>query len=565
DGPPLIPPLLIRLTPLERVHEESIMQNGRVVPSCIDTTSLLERFTLGKLSIHGAHRWPDAIALIDDARQLTFRELDGAVARFAGLLSAQGVEHGDAVAVLGTKSAETVIALLAVARLGATYVALDANLPRKRMRYVLDDCAPRLVLGAASHAPLARPHAFVAIERCWEERAPHPVREVSPREVAYVIYTSGSTGHPKGVCIEHQGIEAFFRAHNARANIQAGDRCMNTGPFHFDVSVIDVFLPLYCGATVVLTPELPMPKLLLHTIERHRITHFYAVGSILSLITGNGRWLDAYDLSSLRMLQTGAEVCNPRVVNEWLRRLPSLRFLNSYGPTELTVGCTCYLKPEPGPLADGEVPIGTLHEGSEAVLLDADGQVSEDSVGELAVAGAQLMRGYLRRPEEARRALFELEGKRFYRTGDIVRRAEDGTFFYVGRRDHEVKIDGYRVHLNEVKRCLEGLPDLASALVFVVTTRQGRSRVGAAVVPREPLGVERARALLSQVASELPAPFVPCALLLADELPRTPTGKADAGRALRELERQLATSTDKVFFTRFEHAAREHAEVALAE
>ncbi|HEY6882210.1 MAG TPA: hypothetical protein VI299_29470, partial [Polyangiales bacterium] len=166
---------------------------------------------------------------------------------------------------------------------------------------------------------------------------------------------------------------------------------------------------------------------------------------------------------------------------------------------------------------------------------------------------------------EERRALFEHAGKRFYRTGDIVRRAEDGTFYYVGRRDHEVKIDGYRVHLNEVKRCLEALPELASALVFVVTTRQGRSRVGATVVPREPLTHERAQALLAQVASELPAPFVPCALLLADELPRTPTGKGDAARAQRELERRLATSTDKVFFMRFEDAAHALSEVALAE
>jgi len=525
-------------------------------------------FTLGELSRRGAARWPHALALRDQSHAVSFLDLERAVERSARHLVSQGVSRGDRVAVLGRKSVETVIGLLAIARAGATYVALDSSLPRNRLDYMLADSGARYIIGSACHGALAVDLSSCAREHCGEGDEMHVTCPlVDACDVAYVMYTSGSTGRPKGVLIEHRSIEAFFLAHNQRAGIRPGDRCMNTGPFHFDVSVLDVLLPLYFGASVVLTPELPMPSLLLETLERDRITHFYAVGSVLAVITGDGRRLDTHDLSCLRMLQTGAEVCNPRVVNEWLSRLPALRFINSYGPTELTVGCTCYLKPEPGPLTDCEVPIGQLHEGSFAVLLDSEGEVCDGPDGELAVGGAQLMRGYLNRPDEEREKLIVIQGRRFYRTGDIVHCDASGQLFYRGRCDDEVKIEGQRIHLMEIQRLLASQAAVVNAVTGVITTSQGRKRIGAALVASAAFGRDEGHALLAALSRELPRAAVPSALLVCDVMPRTATGKADRGRALRELERRLAQAgSERVVFARWSGSSETvvHAEPSTA-
>ena len=512
-------------------------------------------FTLACLSEQGARFWPDATAVIAGSEQVSFAALHRATEQLAYALAEHGVGHGDRVVVLGGKDIVTLITILSVARAGGIYVPVDPNQPTSRLRFVLDDCAPRLVIGPESLRMLAAPRAFVPLSSSVEALAqgsavPRALPRVAPEDIAYMLYTSGSTGRPKGVLIEHRGVHAFFLAHNERARIEAGDRCMNTGPFHFDVSVIDVLLPLYCGACVVLTPELPLPKLLLHTLARERVTHFYAVGSILALMTGDGRALDGYDLSALRMLQTGAEVCNPRVVNQWLRRLPHLRFLNSYGPTELTVGCACFVKSTPGLLPEDNVPIGMLHEGSVGLLLDARGAVIEDAVaeGELVVGGAQVMRGYFARPDEEQRAFIMHAGARFYRTGDIVRRDACGLLHYVGRRDHEVKIDGCRVHLSETLRALRTHAAVQAAAVGTVRDRRGRLRVGAAVTLARGADIDLARGLVRHLAQELPAAFVPAGLLVRAELPRSSTGKTDTALLMARLERCLSLQPAQAIF-----------------
>lgn len=526
---------------------------NKIAPECATRGN----FTLATLSDVGAMRWPHCIALHDATGSLTFLELHRAARHFAHRLIALGVGEGDRVAILGTKDTQTVVAILGAAKAGAVYVPLDPSLPEARLKFMLDDADPRVVVGQARLYPLAGGRMFIETAHCThphprlrDNSANTPLPRVSPESVAYMMYTSGSTGYPKGVQIEHRSVEAFFLAHNAGAEIQAGDRCMNTGPFHFDVSIMDVFLPLYFGASVVLTPEVPMPKLLLRTIEQHRITHFYAVGTILALMTGDGRWLDQYDLSSLRVLQTGAEVCNPRVVNEWLARLPDLVFLNSYGPTEVTVGCLYYRKAEPGLLAtDHDVPIGCLHPGSSALLLNADGTrvTTPGTHGELCLSGAQLMRGYWKRQREEEAAFTTIEGERYYRTGDIVFADAEGLLHYVGRRDHEVKIDGCRIHLNEVKRCLEAHPLVASASAFVVMNRQHRPRVAAAIVPRGELDANGANELLANLARELPQPALPLALLICADLPRTPTGKTDTRVCADVLQRALTHYVARTF------------------
>lgn len=481
--------------------------------------------TLAEVTARGARTRPAATAVRDSEHSLSFGALHECAEGLARVLVSRGITRGHRVAILGEKNVHTVVTIFAVLRAGATYVPLDARLPDARLAFMLRDVAPSLVIaprGAATHG-LPR-LALEDVLTCAHVEARLP--EVDPEDLAYIMYTSGSTGRPKGVMITHRAALTFFRAHNAHARIAAGDRCMNTGPFHFDVSVLDVLLPLAQGASVTLTPELPSPKLLLRTLAEQRITHFYAVGTVLALITGDGRALARHDLSALRMLQTGAEVCNPRVINAWLEQLPQLRFLNSYGPTEASVGCVCFAKPEPGPLTMRDVPIGVPHEGTRLLLVDAELNEAA-SEGELWVAGPQLMQGYWRRPEEEARVFVERAGVRYYRTGDIVRRADDGQLHYVGRRDAEVKIDGQRIHLNEVQRCLLDSPHVRAAAVGTILNRHGRPRVAATLVVDGTPSARLGDALLAELAGELPNAALPVALLLCGTMPRTSTGKAD--------------------------------------
>jgi amino acid adenylation domain-containing protein len=520
-------------------------------------------FTLARLAERGARHWPDATALVDAHARISFAALRDAVSRLSQRLLHAGVAPGDRVVVFGQKDIATLVALLAITQAGGIYVPLDVHQPRARLDFTLADCAPKLVLGDLRFCALACGLPYLTLT-CLEQALesvpePLPLPTVVPSDVAYMLYTSGSTGRPKGVLIEHGSVHAFFIAHNDFAGITAGDRCMNTGPFHYDVSVMDVLLPLYFGASVVLTPELPLASVLLSTLARESITHFYAVGSILGLMTGDGRALDRHDLGALRLLQTGAEVCNPRVVNAWLARLPKLRFLNSYGPTELTVGCVCFAEPRAGLLAEGDVPIGALHAGSVALLLDDDGAMIGDGEGEgeLAVGGQQVMRGYHQRPDEERAALFVHAGVRFYRTGDRVRRDARGCLHYVGRRDHEVKVDGCRVHLSEPLRWLTSDPRVQAATVGTVRNRQGRIRVGAAVAMHRSASADDALAVLARIARALPSAFVPVGLLVYDALPRTSTGKTDTRTALLELERRLAEHVAQAVFFAADRDARE--------
>jgi D-alanine--poly(phosphoribitol) ligase subunit 1 len=506
-----------------------------------DVFGVQSAWTLGDVSARGACLWPNELALTDGETRLTFAALHALVDHWAGRLQQLGVTRGARVAILGDKQVHTPIAILAVSRAGATYVPLDRNLPAKRLAFLLEDAAPALLIAPRTSAVEyegvrveLESFAVPATEPCESRVASCAARS---DDIAYIMYTSGSTGRPKGVQIEHRALRAFFHAHNDGARITAGDRCLNTGPFHFDVSIMDVFLPLYFGASVALAPELPLDKLLLGLLEEERITHFYAVGTVLALMTRDGSALDRFDLSHLTTLQTGAEVCNVHVVNQWLRRFPRLRMLNSYGPTEVAVGCLHYVKPEPGPLTECDVPIGVPHAGCDVRVVDEQGHelLTPGARGELLVGGDQLMRGYWLRPEEEARAFCEIEGRRFYRTGDIVYRDADGTFYYVGRRDDECKIDGHRIHLSELRRSLAACDELIASVVGTFRDREGKARIGLVAVPRQAANAALAQRVIDHLASELVAASVPRALLFCEALPRLSSDKADARACMQQL------------------------------
>jgi len=523
-----------------------------------DGTSML---TLGELTKRASQRWPEATALVDGPRQFTFGELDRAVTRIAHELLARGVRHGDRVVIIGPHSAEQVAIMLGVATIGAVFIPLDPELPELRIFTLLAEAQPRLVVSPAPVTSLDRDDRWLpwqTIVRCMDaarDAQPTPPacldRAPAATDVVYMIFTSGSSGPPKCVQIEHRSLLTFFETYNAAIGITCGDRCLNTGAFHFDVCLLDVFLPLYFGATVYLGPRLPVPSLFLRALSEHRITHFYAVGTWLTQITGDGSALDGHDLSAMKVLQTGAEVCKPAIVNHWLKRLPQLRFVNSYGPTEVTVGCLQYVKPEPGPLLTRRCSIGTPHAGTRVKLMDSEQRVLDTAftVGELLIGGTQLMRGYWNAADRTCQAIATLDGEPYYRSGDLAYRDDEGSYWFVGRRDDQVKFLGHRFHLCELQNALTQHPDVCSAVAGVVRDPCGREQLALIAQIAQAATPELAQSMRAHLRQLLPRHMLPGMLGMLRRWPRLTSGKADMRTCLTELA-QAAAQTGRGDYVR---------------
>ncbi|WP_457032986.1 amino acid adenylation domain-containing protein [Kitasatospora sp. P5_F3] len=482
---------------------------------------------------------PDRAALVTSGRQLGYRELYREAAAVAAGLRRRGIGRGALVGVHGEKSAAAVTALLGVLLAGAAYVPLDPAAPAARRRSLVGDAGLAAVLGPRGRMPRLTaelgPVRLLAVEDLVEQHADEPFRpaEVGPEDLAYVLYTSGSTGLPKGVCIPHRALDAFFAGVGPLLEIGPESVCLNTSALHFDVSVVDLLLPLLHGATVHLGPALPLPALLLDLIERERVTHLAAVGSTLTLLAQQGNGLTGRRLGSLRRIMTGAEVLNPATVQSWLAAAEQVRVVNGYGPTEAT--CLVVAQPiaEREPDRTAHYPIGTPLPGVTVAFRAPDGTVTEHGPGELLIAGDQLMTGYLNRPEEQAAAFLEVAGVRHYRTGDLGRRGPDGVIAFAGRADDEVKIRGYRINLNEVRGSVESHPAVAQAFVAAAPDERDGLALACVVRLRAGAAVDQA-ALAAHVAGALPRYMVPREFVLVPEFPALSTGKPDTVR-LREL------------------------------
>ncbi|RKT55884.1 non-ribosomal peptide synthase/polyketide synthase [Saccharothrix australiensis] len=455
---------------------------------------------LARLVERQAGRTPDALALTG-AAELTFAQLDRAANRLAHHLIARGAGPERLVAVRLPRSADLVIAELAVLKAGAAFLPVDPSYPAERIALMLDDARPLLVLdGPVDVSGLPGTAPDVAV------RPEHP---------AYVIYTSGSTGRPKGVVVTHAGIATFSAAEIAHLDVRPGDRVLEFSSPSFDASVLELCLSLPAGAALVVPPEGPLlGDRLAEVLTAHRVTH--ALIPPVALAT-----LPDVALPAFRSLVVGGDACPPDLVDRWA---PGRRMVNAYGPTESTVVATWSAPLTPG----GTPPIGRPIPGTEVHVLDpALRPVPIGVPGELYVSGAGLARGYLDRPGlTASRFVanpFGAPGSRMYRTGDVVRWRRDGRLEFVGRADEQVKIRGFRVELGEVEAALLRHPDVREAVVVARADGAGHKRLVAYVVG----AVADLRDFL---AESLPDHLVPSLFVPIDAMPVSPNGKVDRAR-----------------------------------
>ncbi|MFC8420329.1 amino acid adenylation domain-containing protein [Streptomyces sp. NPDC057236] len=490
--------------------------------------------TLASLFARQAARTPHATALVFEDTTLTYAELDRRAEALARRLRARGAGPERFVAVAVPRSAELVVALLAVHKAGAAYLPVDLDHPADRVAYLLGDSGARTVVttaGAAARLPgvPGLQHLLIEDHEDVPDTRPAPA---APDHPAYLIHTSGSTGRPKGVVITHRAIVNRLAWMQAEYRLAADDRVLQKTPSGFDVSVWEFFWPLLEGATVVLArPDGHRdPAYLAELIRTERITTLHFVPSMLAAFLRFARTRrDLPWAAGLRRVFCSGEALPGADAARWrdLTARPGhgpVPLHNLYGPTEAAVDVTYF------PYDGGDettVPIGRPVWNTRLHVLDAFLRPVPDGVpGELYLSGIQLARSYHDRPGlTAERFVadpFGAPGTRMYRTGDLVRRRADGAVEYLGRTDRQVKIRGNRVEPGEIEAVLSGLPGVDRAAVIA---RDGT--LTAYAVPAPDAGPVDAGSLRAALADALPAPMVPGAVLLIGELPLTPSGKLD--------------------------------------
>ncbi|MEY9484431.1 amino acid adenylation domain-containing protein [Streptomyces calvus] len=463
---------------------------------------------------------------------LTYAALDRASAALAGRLRALGVRRGELVGLLTEPGADTVVGVVGILRAGAGWVPLDPEHPRARLA---DQLARTGATTVVCHSPTrAVADALTGVRTVPadgppEEPADAAVTAPDPDAIAYVIFTSGSTGRPKAVPVTHRAMENYLDWSVHTFGYGPGDRLAQTASPCFDASVRQLLAPLLVGGTVVVVPRhlLRDPELLLAHVERARVTVWSSVPTLweqlLSAAEARARH-GAVDLSALRWVHVGGEALPVGHVRRWFDLFgEGARIANLYGPTETTINAACHIvdaRPDDGAR---QVPIGRAAAGALLEVVDDDGAVcGAGEAGELLIAGTGLSPGYLGEPELTARAFTFRAGRRWYRSGDRVRRSADGVLEFLGRIDAQVKIRGNRVEPGEVEAALQTCPGVALA---AVTAHEGR--LLAFVTARAGAGRPTAVGVRRHLAGLLPSYMLPARITVVDALPLTGTGKVD--------------------------------------
>jgi amino acid adenylation domain-containing protein len=501
---------------------------------------------MSKLVREAARAYPTKDALLDGQHRFTFGELDALSTNFAAYLLSLGVRKGDRIVFASAKSAPLIVAICGCLKAGAIYVPADRKLPKDRLSFILNDVSPRFLVASRAlydgvAGELSEPGALIdeaqLLEHFRFDASATTLPEIDPEDVAYCIYTSGSTGRPKGVQIQHASVDAFFDAFDEVMQITAESRCMNTSELYFDVHVMDLMYPLHRGATVHITTAPVIANKLLQTLAQNRITHFTAVGPVMTLMT-EGSQFESVDLSSLKRVMTGAEIINVATMQKWLRRVPGLAIVNGYGPTEATVICTYYVIDQVEPGRTEFYPIGKAMKGTDVLLIDGDEVVTEPGVsGELLIGGPQVMKGYWNNPAQTAERIVTIGGRRYYRSGDVCQWLPDGNLHFAGRNDDEIKLSGFRINLNEIKRVMDATGTVKEGHP-VVAVHPALGKVIAACFTRpegEVVGDNVFGQLQSVFKTELPYYMVPSLYFLFDRFPTLPSGKTDKKQILQRV------------------------------
>ncbi len=508
-----------------------------------------------------AQRYPERTAVIEPgAGSVTYRELAALSDRVRDRLYNNGVRIGDRVGIYMRKSIDTIAIIYGILKAGGVYVPVDPGAPPARNAFIMHNCAVKFIFTEHRFEACLRdelrqldsvPEVFIVertsggeglIEALDSAGSQHPAAAniVVPEsdDLAYILYTSGSTGKPKGVMLTHENAVSFVNWCSNVFEPAEMDRFSSHGPFHFDLSILDIYLPLKHGAALVLVAEDigKDPVRLAPLIAGQKITCWYSAPSILSLLAQYGNLTDQ-DYSALRLVLFAGEVFPVRHLRTLTTLLPKPRYFNLYGPTETNV-CTFYEVSLP--ISEARTvtfPIGKVCANLAGKVVDESGrEVPRGDAGELCISGSGVMKGYWALDDQTSRAFLADGSGRWYRTGDIVVEADDGNYTYQGRRDRMVKRRGYRVELGEIEAGLYRHALIREAAVVATSDEEAGIRIKAFLSCHETKGTKRPSIIeLKRFCSEnLPLYMIPDEFVWCEVLPKTSTDKIDYQR-LKEM------------------------------
>ncbi len=494
---------------------------------------------------------PDRIAAIFDTETLTYRQLEARANQWAHFLIDKGVKPGDIVGICLERSLDMITGIVAIFKAGAAYLPIDPRYPEARIAFLLEDAGVRHLLTHQTHLnkiPVADNRELICMDMSGEALktfSDNPTEVASaPESVAYVIYTSGSTGEPKGVVMSHRGVVNQGHWAEDYFDLNSEDVVLQRTTFCFDPSVWEFFWPLSTGGKICFAaPGMEGDaRYLVETIEQNKVTIVCLVPSMLSVFLQE---VPEGSCPTLKRIICGGEILQKSQVLQCRKKLPHVKIYNIYGPTETAIHVSCFSIPD-DPSSLTVIPIGKPLSNVRLFVTDDNGSLAPEGVtGELCIGGIQLAEGYLNQPELTRekfvRPAFECSGlNRIYRTGDLVRWLPDGNLEYIGRKDNQLKINGFRVELGEIEYLLNQSPEVRTAVVIAKKDAFGSNRLVAYIVPEKTFDKNLLEAFLMAKA---PAHMVPAFWVEMKKIPLLPTGKVDK-KALPEpdIAAQIAKS-----------------------
>ena len=496
----------------------------------------LENVDLATLFEKSVDNNPDAIALEFESQQLTYRQLDDRANQYAQYFSSKGIGRNDVVALIMDRSIDMVVALYGIQKAGAVYLPLDPAYPDMRLHFILEESKPKLVLSDSLYVSKLPsginhlvPHNATELSTQSTQRLNVNIK---PDDLAYIIYTSGSTGKPKGVMTEQRSICNRVLWMNEKFSFGRDDVVLQKTPYSFDVSLWELFCPLFSGAKLVVAiPNMHLdPEYLIKTINEKSVTTVHFVPSMLELYLIHP---DAGKVQSLKWLFCSGEALGYQLVEKCHSILDKVEVHNFYGPTEAAVEVTHWHCPRGG--YGHAIPIGRPIANTQMYVLDEQMQPVPVGVkGELYIGGVQVARGYLNREGITRERFIDdpflpHEGNKLYKTGDIAKYRSDGVIEYFGRNDFQVKVRGLRIELGEIESVLLSHEDISQAVVVTKEEKNGMVIVAYLVSSG---AKPDSMTLRSHLGSQLPEYMLPQYFVFINAVPLTISGKSDRNQLL---------------------------------
>ena len=517
--------------------------------------------------LNSANLYPDNEAFRCNDKALTYKELTEQSHQLAHLLISLGVQRGDRVGIYLNRCLETAVAVYGILSAGAVFVPLDPYAPPSRTQFVIQDCGIKHLisnknqeknlkntlaekisvrsiispLGTGNISPSGGGWGEDFTKFCTNQniqtftqknlqQSPNtkPNIRILEDDLAYIMYTSGTTGTPKGIMHTHRSGLAYAKLSADLYNVQPNDRFGNHAALHFDVATMGYFTIPLAGATTVIVPDIhtKLPVSMSQLIEKERLTIWYSVTFALIQVLQSGI-MEQLDFSALRWILYCGEPFPSKHLRALMQRLPNTCFSNVYGPAEVNQ-CTYYHVPKP-PEVDETVPLGKIWNNTEMLIFDEnDVPVKQGETGELLIRSATQMKGYWNQPDLTEKGVYRRQRiagceEIFYRTGDLVRMCEKGNLYFLGRKDRQVKVRGYRIELDEVEATLTAHEAIESAAIFAVKN-DDEAYINAVAVQKKDLEISDLKLYLSK---HLPAYAVPSNIKFIDAIPRTTAGKVD--------------------------------------